>query len=77
MSFLEKLRNSGPEVIHLDSGIDLEAELRRLNPRRKRRWAMSIPRGKWLIIGLALGGAGACLGILALLQNVILPMFNS
>ncbi len=34
-----------------------------------RRSAMQIPRGEWLIIGLALGAGGACVGILVLLQR--------
>ena len=52
------------EIIYLESGTDLEQQLRRLQLRRKRRWYMRISRKTWAILGV-LAGVAAC-GALAL-----------
>lgn len=48
------------EIVFLESGEDLEAQLRRLKLRKRRSWYMRIPRGKWYVYGiitmLLLGG---------------------
>lgn len=55
------------EIIHLESGTDLEKQLRRLQLRRKRRWYNRISRKTWAIIGATLGVSGC--GLLALVLS--------
>jgi len=57
------------EVIFLESGEDLEAQLRRLNLRKRHRWWIRISRKQWFWIGvsavLLLGGCLAGAVVLA------------
>ena len=65
--------SSAVEVVFLESGLDLEGQLRRLNPRKKRPWYKKLPRGQVLIMGVVLGASVACLALLVVLSQVILP----
>lgn len=42
------------DVVYLESGQDLESQLRRLNLRKRQNWYTKITRRQWFIIGAAL-----------------------
>lgn len=73
MSIIQKLAGGGLEIEFLESGVDLEQQLRQLNPRKRRKWYMRKSRKNWLIIGVVLGGGGGCLVGLVVLSKVVLP----
>jgi hypothetical protein len=39
------------DVVFLESGEDLEAQLRRLNLRKRHNWWIRISRKKWFVLG--------------------------
>ena len=59
------------DVIHLDSGVDLEAQLRQLNPRKRRKWYMRMSRQTWFIVGIVITLMFLCGGVYAALPLLI------
>jgi len=60
------------QVVHLDSGVDLEQQLRQLNLRGRRKWSTSIKRKQWWLIGIIMGGMAVCLVVMVALY-LLLP----
>ena len=60
------------EYVFLDSGDDIEAQLKRLNLRKRRRWFTRISRGTWLRVGLVAGMLLAFVCMLAAIPLAIM-----
>jgi len=58
------------DVVFLESGEDLEAQLRRLNLRKRQRWYTRISRKQWFWIGVSVVFLlGGCLAAAALVAS--------
>jgi len=70
---INRLFDRGPEVVHLESGLDIEAQIRKINPRKRKGLLKRMNRRGVLIIGAVLGSV-ACCGGASVALTIIKPL---